>query len=473
MNIYGRKIIIDRKMGKILCESEIVKNNEYNWLLKQLLYKGNTKKNEKYELNIQNIQNLDYSQKSFLDSSAYDELYKTACNEWFIYNIVDNEQELECALCGEKKNKKKYYIKNRKNGEILNIGSTCIENFRDIRDKNGKTIKQLDKEFLTRAREEKLNNLYPGIIKRIDCFYKRLDDLPTIINENLEKKYNEKYSKIKTIYEKYKKNKKLDTKLAYEINDLLNKGDEIFELIHKDIDEKRKDEWYISKEIKDWCYKNYDDNVNTINFLKRDGVIKLRSAWRITESNLVNKVVEKFNRIFIQYNTKIVKYNNQNRKVIFNIETRNKYTKQINLEYSYKDLLINYGEEIFEKKLVINETSIEQIIIDSNINDVTSLNRALECIKNLTNNVEIKKCDFDYNELIIKLCRDNENYYKINAKRCINYFKENIYNNKFIENDKITTYLNKNSEIISTIDYDKKGISNESIEHLIRKGDVQ
>ena len=447
MNIYGRKIIIDRKMGKILCESEIVKNNEYNWLLKQLLYKGNTKKNEKYELNIQNIQNLDYSQKSFLDSSAYDELYKTACNEWFIYNIVDNEQELECALCGEKKNKKKYYIKNRKNGEILNIGSTCIENFRDIRDKNGKTIKQLDKEFLTRAREEKLNNL--------------------------EKKYNEKYSKIKTIYEKYKKNKKLDTKLAYEINDLLNKGDEIFELIHKDIDEKRKDEWYISKEIKDWCYKNYDDNVNTINFLKRDGVIKLRSAWRITESNLVNKVVEKFNRIFIQYNTKIVKYNNQNRKVIFNIETRNKYTKQINLEYSYKDLLINYGEEIFEKKLVINETSIEQIIIDSNINDVTSLNRALECIKNLTNNVEIKKCDFDYNELIIKLCRDNENYYKINAKRCINYFKENIYNNKFIENDKITTYLNKNSEIISTIDYDKKGISNESIEHLIRKGDVQ
>lgn len=94
MNIYGRKIIIDRKMGKILCESEIVKNNEYNWLLKQLLYKGNTKKNEKYELNIQNIQNLDYSQKSFLDSSAYDELYKTACNEWFIYNIVDNEQEL-------------------------------------------------------------------------------------------------------------------------------------------------------------------------------------------------------------------------------------------------------------------------------------------------------------------------------------------------------------------------------------------
>ena len=37
----------------------------------------------------------------------------------------------------------------------------------------------------------------------------------------MEKKYNEKYSKIKTIYEKYKKNKKLDTRLAYEINDLL------------------------------------------------------------------------------------------------------------------------------------------------------------------------------------------------------------------------------------------------------------
>ena len=136
-------------------------------------------------------------------------------------------------------------------------------------------------------------------------------------------------------------------------------------------------------------------------------------------------------------------------------------------------MLINYGEEIFEKKSVINETSIEQIIKDSNINDVISLNRALECIKNLTNNVEIKKCDFDYNELIIKLYQDNKHYYKINAKRCINNFKENIYNNKFIENDKITTYLNKNAEIISIIDYDKKGISNESIEHLIRKGYVQ
>ena len=165
MNIYGRKIIIDRKMGKILCESEIIKNNEYNWLLKQLLYKGNTKKNEKYELNIQNIQNLDYSQKSFLDSSAYDELYKTACNEWFIYNIVDNEQELECALCGEKKNKKKYYIKNRKNGEILNIGSTCIENFRDIRGKNGKTIKIYKYRTMVTNAEELIKQFTPEQMK--------------------------------------------------------------------------------------------------------------------------------------------------------------------------------------------------------------------------------------------------------------------------------------------------------------------
>ena len=32
MNVFGKDILVNAKMGKILLESEVIKNEEYHWL---------------------------------------------------------------------------------------------------------------------------------------------------------------------------------------------------------------------------------------------------------------------------------------------------------------------------------------------------------------------------------------------------------------------------------------------------------
>lgn len=45
-------------------------------------------------------------------------------------------------------------------------------------------------------------------------------------------------------------------------------------------------EWYITKDIKEWCYKDKESNKIVIDFLRKDGLLKWRSICRIYEKNL-------------------------------------------------------------------------------------------------------------------------------------------------------------------------------------------
>ena len=75
MNVYGKDIIVNAKMGKILLESEVIKNDEYNWL-KELL-----EEDENHTIKYNQLDKLSESQKTFMTTSLFTKLYTVASDE--------------------------------------------------------------------------------------------------------------------------------------------------------------------------------------------------------------------------------------------------------------------------------------------------------------------------------------------------------------------------------------------------------
>ena len=60
-------------------------------------------------------------------------LIETITQEWFAERVSEEDpsKQVRCGLCNTP-NKYLYYIRNRKNGEVLNVGSHCITKFPGI-----------------------------------------------------------------------------------------------------------------------------------------------------------------------------------------------------------------------------------------------------------------------------------------------------------------------------------------------------
>ncbi len=451
MKIFGNETIIDKRAGKILIESEVINNQDNKWL-KELL-----EENSDNSVNIEQYKRLDNSQKTFLKSSLYKDLYKNASDEWNIDHLDESEEKLSCSLCGQKDTKKKYYIKNKITGKMLNVGSTCISNFKDIRDINGKTATEISQEWEMQQRKKALNDKYNGIVEKIDNWNKKIDEIPTIINGQLEGEYDRVYSKIQDLYNKFIKNRKIDYELARKINDLVCKGETILEKIYIDIDSKKNNEWKITKEIKEWCYNDKEKNNIVISFLKQDGVLSWRSACRILEINLVNKIIEKFKVIFDNSNIFIVGYNDKYNTITINIRDGNAYVAKIDLECSYPKFVQEYGGLIFKDENKYNNQK-QFVIENSTIIEPTSIDMSISNIKYLLNksDLRIHNWNENYNEIVFT--ESNKDYIIINAKEFINKFIKYVYIRKLSETeyDSLKKYIISNGEKISREDYNSR-----------------
>lgn len=142
-------------MGKILLSSSVFQTEQNKWLNDLLSNK------KEPILKYDEIAKLEKDKSSFLQSSLFTNLYNEATNEWEIDHIQEDEEKMDCTLCGKKDTKKKYFIKNKINGIMFNVGSDCVHNFGEIRGANGKTLVAFEKEWKIQNRDKLLNNEYP------------------------------------------------------------------------------------------------------------------------------------------------------------------------------------------------------------------------------------------------------------------------------------------------------------------------
>lgn len=450
MNIY-RKKLIDRKAGRILYESKIIQNSQYDWLRNLL---GEEEDNS---VDLEKEKRLSKEQMSFLNSNLFKDLYKTASDEWNIIDLIENEEEMICSLCGKEKNKRKYFIKNLYTETVLNVGSTCIDNFRDIRSVNGKSKAELEKEFKLQSRRNLINEKYPGIIQKIDDWNKRWHEIPTIVDIKKEEEYEKIYAELQKNYNKFIKSAKVESKVLEKINKFVQEGDKIINEVYEEIHKNQNNEWYINKEIKKWCFSNSNENRVLIGFLQKDGEIKPRSLPRIYETNFIDKVVNKFKIKFENSDLKIKDFVEKDKSLIVNIkDVKNLYNSRIDLSCLYRDFASEYCDELYgiekKEKILVKDFVLKHSKI---VKNVTSIETSLENLKSKLRNNSYKILEYDiyYNQLIFRNGIDKVSI--VELEEFLNNSIEYIFKDKLREEEinKINSDIKQKCKDMTTEEY--------------------
>ncbi len=162
--------------------------------------------------------------KNLLFQEIKDEWYAIGCND-------ETTEEVHCQLCG-RKNKRIFYIKNRKNNNELHVGSECIKKFPDI--ENISVIRKTMREQLSLQNENKRRIQFSEIeldnvdyIKNAEKWFSDFRILlPAVLYNNikmvlynlnsLKTNYVKKGGKIEDIREQYIAYKKLFEKYKKE-----------------------------------------------------------------------------------------------------------------------------------------------------------------------------------------------------------------------------------------------------------------
>lgn len=438
MNIKGSNIYIDKSQSILLLNSEaIYENSHYEWFIRFLKNKENpcVTKDE--------FENFSNEQKILLEGTLYDELYKNSSNEWEQYDykeFYDKNERPYCSLCGEHNVQKAFYIQNKKNKKVFVVGSTCIDTYKDLHSRDGKSLKEIKKSSLIQSKKLNLNNKYPGIIDKIENWNKFIKDLPIYVSQKLEDEYNSVYIKLNNLYQMYLKtsNKRKTNELSEQIYTLVNNGDKLKKEMLMYIENNKKEKWNITPKIKKWCENNTATKPKK--FLMEDGRVTFRSAYYIHEEELMQKIVNEFNNHF-----KLSKFRDislaYNKKCVLLKSLRN---NNIILEYDYTTLLDKYGEQLFNNESFYID--FNDLLNNSRIEDYNSLNYCsiqlgIYCNKTgislLSDDTDLEKDTINF------LLFDDNIVYTLSLKDMVNNFKELYYKNKisYLEKQQIKQYV--------------------------------
>ena len=166
---------------------------------------------------------LTHNKKTLLD---------TVIKEWYAERVSEEDpsKQVKCGLCNTP-NKYLYYIRNRRNGKLLNVGSHCITKFPGIEGyiEQRKQLRDIQKGQLIVARRnefyEKVNNP-EAMIEEAQSYF---DNLPILLPWDLYAKLKDTINRMAFIYSKYVNEGKKPFESAYT-------SFELFELAVKQID---------------------------------------------------------------------------------------------------------------------------------------------------------------------------------------------------------------------------------------------
>lgn len=148
MGDFMGKLLLKQDEMILLKNSEAVKNietygNMYDCVMPyKVLSEIDLQKNELFNTK---ARATILGNKNLLFQEIKDEWYAIGCND-------ETTEEVHCQLCG-RKNKRIFYIKNRKNNNELHVGSECIKKFPDI--ENISVIRKTMREQLSLQNENK------------------------------------------------------------------------------------------------------------------------------------------------------------------------------------------------------------------------------------------------------------------------------------------------------------------------------
>lgn len=431
MNNKGSNIYIDRQQINLIMQSQAINDTDrYDWL------KDFLNKNNKDFISVEDFSTFTDEQKALIDGELYQTLYKNSSDEWHIemYEDLSNKDEdVVCALCGEKNMKYGYYLKNLRNKKTILVGSTCVETYKDLKTVDGRNLKDLKKERLRNMRMLQLDEKSTGINDEIVKWRDYENSLPIFVSKNLIEEYNNVFYKLNSIYETYlsTRNNSKAEELKDSILKLIEQSRKIKEKMNKYVDEYSNVDWCITKEIKEWCLKN---NANrAISMLREDRRIRFRSAYMILEKNLMKKIMEIIKTYMREQDIIFKNINFDNNKIYYYVNLLEGIIWNIN----YDDIIDLYGERVFDKECQI--VDVNEVIERSIISDASSIEEAIKIIDFLLRSTEFNLINNDVdvpkNEAYF-YDKKKEIYLKIELMEFVNKFKKYIVKPKLNNNER-------------------------------------
>lgn len=162
---------------------------------------------------LQNLKAVTLEQLSEIDNRAkaaltYNKktLIDTIIKEWYAERVSEEDptQKVRCGLCNTP-NKYLYYIRNRKNNTLLNVGSHCITKFPGIEGYivQKKQLSQIHKGHQIVNRRNEFYDNFPDCETFISDADKYFNTLPVLLPYELYIKLHDTITRMRLIYTKY------------------------------------------------------------------------------------------------------------------------------------------------------------------------------------------------------------------------------------------------------------------------------
>lgn len=283
----GRAYIV-REKAVIILNSSVIEQPKYSEL-KLLLEKY---KNQKITDKVLEVEKVSESTRKIIKTQI-DDIFMQAQNEWEVLKNKYEENNRRCSLCNQP-NKYIFYIQNKTTGITLNVGSSCVQNFK---------LTEADKKYISntvefekiKERKLELYSEFPNLDTKIFQLESKCENADLLLPIDI-------YNRIKRIIDQIKefKNKYLSSQLKInqfdKLNELFWECEKNFNIANTWVSENKSNPLTISNSIKEQLIKK-EMGTNIIELIRKNyGCVSLTTIKHINYVEFIDRFIDNFNK---------------------------------------------------------------------------------------------------------------------------------------------------------------------------------
>lgn len=400
------KTILTLDEVNLLLNSEEPKNKELYGNLYDILSQLNPRKalSEEYFklLDSDAVSALTYNKQSLID---------TVIQEWYAEHIIeeDDSQTIRCGLCNTP-NKYLYFIRNRKNNNILNVGSSCITKFPGIEGyvEQKQQLSHIIKNQKAVVRRNEFHRRFPNVDDIIFECKKYQDFIPIAIPYDLYEDLNETIIRLRKIYNVYVDSGKKPFKSLSDSFELFQINLNHYNKIKSQIDKYVEDNILLPHICKrreaEWLKQNGKNSILNL-IQKNNGFYTITTLGMIYSFDFI---YDNFSSILQHQKTQYItihKLKQQSTYIYISFKKKG-YDYPITGKITFQNFMKSIGSNsLFNANYTYSDKDILSIThIDSTMNNINSiLNYIFEFIENMRCVILV---DYNKNTLILYRKRD-------------------------------------------------------------------
>lgn len=402
-----------KKERNLMINSRIIE--EYPWLEKLLMA------NEKVSIDLID----DEHKNSFRYVVPY--ILKQCGEEWkgdeSVLNPIEDmgNKRRPCALCGTP-NKYIYYIENKLNGNKLNVGRDCVEEFVDIKViSEGISRNKLIKKAQEIRRMNDINDKFPGIQNKMDTLLATVENYPIVIPNSIKDPYIQKVKMITEVYNDYLKGLK-DEIVFSQIEDFIQ-SEHVFIKQFEDYVEKNSNNPFIAtRKMIRWLEHRKDPEI--IELLNETGEITRGSVARVWEKEYFEKQHNQITVLFSTLELNVLKFDEDNNHIVFAVGIN-----KINLILPYEKFLSFFGPLLIGEKPFAAFT-LQNVIKVCREEDFMSIYHFIDQFRKLTRRwgVGLRETDSSIDQNIVYLKeKESKLYVQVKVQELFQYAKGIVF----------------------------------------------